>query len=192
MSGFTDKLIKDLRRNEKDAKRVGISRLAVLKETIEDIEDSPVFVVYFIFTAFVLAFVFTTYGLVTSYNRIPQIEEGIFQIFDLWGVSVEELNQDARSLSGVLENVEISFVELGEMILMDGVVYYSHKPPGRFFIVDEYWSIVYYYINDRLNLAYNRRSIDTWVSPITGICLLVMVNFVYKRYKIKYKEVAGL
>ena len=191
MSSFTDELIKDLDQNEKDAKRAGISRLAVLKEAIEDIEGTPAFVVYLIFTVLTLVFVSATYGLVTSYNRIPQIEEEIFQIFDLRDVSVEELDKNDPSLPGVLEDVQISFVELGEMVQLDGTVYYSRKPPARFFIVDEYWNIVYYYINDRLYSAYATRRIDICISPVTGIGLLVIVSLVCKQYKIKYKEMAG-
>lgn len=192
MSGFTDKLIKDLDQSEKDAKRAGISRLGVLKETIEDMESSPVFMIYLIFILLTSLFCYTTYDLVTSYYRIPQLEEGMFQIFDVRGVSVKELSQNDHTLSGVLEDVEIGFVELGEMIQQDGMVYYSRRPSTRFFTIDEHWDVVYYYVNDRLDSAYSKRRGDIWFSPISGIFLLGMVNLVYKRYKIKYKEMVGL
>ena len=189
---FTDKLIEDLDQNEKDARRAGISRLTVLKETIEDIEGSPVFFIYSIFIGLTFFFCFTTYGLVTSYYRIPRIEEGMFQIFETRGVSVEELNQNDHTLSGVFENVEIDFVELRKMSQQDGMVYYSRKPSTRFFVVDDYGDIVYFYINDRLDAAYSKRRTDIRFSPLIGICLLVTVKLVHKRYKIKYKEMAGL
>ena len=188
---FTDKLIKDLDQNEKDTRRAGISRLTVLKETIEDIEGSPVFFIYVLFTGLVFFFCFTTYGLVTSHYRIPRIEEGMFQIFETRGVSVEELNQNDHMLSGVFENVEIDFVELREMSQQDGMVYYSRKPSTRFFVIDEYGDVVYFYVNDRLNEAYSKRRTDIRFSPLIGICLLVTVKLVHKRYKIKYKEMAG-
>lgn len=189
MDSFTDKLIKDLNQSEEDAFR--ISRLAVLKETIKDIaDDSPTHTIAFVMIA--LFFCFTTYGLVTSSIQIPQIEERIFQIFEMRDISVEELNQKDHKLSGVLENMEISFVELGEMAQHGGMVYYSRKPSIRFFIVDEYWSVVYFYVNDRLDSAYSKRRADILFSPITGACLLGVVIFVYKRYKDEYKEAAGL
>ena len=192
MSSFTDELIKDLDQNEKDAKRAGISRLAVLKEAMEDIEGSPVFIIYLVVPALAFFFVFTTYGSVTSYNQVPQIEQGIFQIFEQRGVLVKELNQNDHSLSGVLESVEVGFIEFTEMAQLDGSVYYSRKPSGRLFIVDEYWNVVYYYVNDRLHTAYGKRNADVLFSPITGISLLVVVGLIYKRYKIKYEEMVGL
>ncbi len=192
MTSFTDKLIKDLDQNEKDAKRAEFSRLAVLKETIEDIEGAPVFFIYFAASILVFFFIFTTYGLVTTYSQVPQIEREIFQIFEQRGVSVKESNQNDHSLSGVLENVEVGFIEFAEMVQLDGLVYYSRKPSDRFFIVDEYWNVAYYYVNDRLHTAYGKRDADFLFSPITGVGLLVIVNIVYKRYKIKYKEMAGL
>lgn len=192
MTSFTDELIKDLDQNEKDAKRSGISRLAVLKEVIEDIEGPPVFMIYLMSILFTLLFCYTTYGLVTSYYRIPQLEEGMFQIFDVRGVSVEELNRNDPTLSGVLEDVEIGFVELEGMAQQDGMVYYSRRPSTRFFIVDEHWDVMYYYVNDRLDSAYSTRRTDVWFSPISGIFLLGIVKTVYKRYKTKYKEMVGL
>ncbi len=192
MSSFTDKLIKDLDQNEKDAKRVGISRLAVLKETFNDAEGFLMFFISVTVPVFALFFVLTTCGFIAIYNQLPHIEEGTFQMFEARGISVGALDKNSPVLSEILESVEVSFVELGEMAQQGGVVYYSHKPSAQFFIVDEYWDVMYYYANERLRLARVSLRAYSWFSPVTGIGLLVMAAYIYKPYKIKYKEMAGL
>lgn len=186
MTSFTDKVIKDLDQNEKDAKRAKISRLAVLKETIEDI-GGPFFMVFFV----VFVFIFTTYNMVITYNQIPQLEEGISLVFKAQGVFVEVLDRNNPILSGMLESIEISFVELGEMAQRGDIVYYSRKPSPRFFIVDEYWNVGYHYTNERLDSACSRQGSNLFLSPVSGIGLLLVATLVYKQYKIKYKEMAG-
>ncbi len=192
MSSFTDELIKDLDQNEKDAKRAKISRLAVLRETIGDSEGHLMFFISVMAPVLALFFVFTTCSFIVTYNRLPQIEEGIFQFFEVREISVEVLDKDSPILSEVLESAEVSFVELGEMAQQGGVVYYSRKPSAQFFIVDEYWSVAYYYVNERLRLACGVLEANSLFSPATGIGLLVMAICMYKPYKIKYKEMAGL
>ena len=188
MSGFTDELIRDLDQNEEDAKRAGISRLAVLKEAIQGVTDAPITFVVVVFMVFPLTFVFTTYGWVTSNTKIPQIEEGMFQIFEVRGISVEELNLNDPILSEVIEDVETNFLELVEMAQQDGMVYYSRKPEHKFFVVDEYWNVVHYYVNRRLHLAYNDRGFDGMLSSVTGIATLLLTIVTYKLYKDKYRE----
>ncbi len=188
MSGFTDELIRDLDKDEKDAKQAGISRLAVLKEAIQEVTDAPIVFVAVVFMVFPLAFVFTTHGWITSNTRIPQIEEGMFQIFEVRGISVEELNLNDPTLSEVIEDVETNFLELVEMAQQDGMVYYSRKPEHKFFVVDEYWNVVHYYVNHRLHLAYSDQKFDGLLSPVTGIATSLLTIFSYKLYKDKYRE----
>lgn len=194
MDSFTDKLIKDLNKNEEDAKQVTISRWAILKDMFEDVVIRNPFLgamgtVLFIIGPFL--FVMSTHSLIISPNQISVAEEKIFQIFEVRDIPIEIMSLKDPALSEVVEEVETPFSEFVELAVSSGVVYFSQKPRYKMFVVGEHWDIIHYYDNNDIASAYSNRNGARLVSPISGIIGLVVILVVYKTYRRKYKEMAG-
>lgn len=191
MSSFTDELIRDLDQNERDAKRVGVSRLAVLKEVIQEFAGSSFTFAFFTLIVLPLLFGHSTFVLIDTTNRIPSLEEGVFQIFEARGIAVEVMHLSDPTLSNVMEEVSISFLELVGLAQQNEVVYYSREPTHKFFVVDKYRDVIHCYVNERIYSIYHNKGTNTFISPATGVLMLIVVYYGYTAYHAKYKEMAG-
>ncbi len=189
---FTDKLIKDLNQSEEDARGVGVSRWSVLKEVIQEFAEASATVAFFALIVIPILFGRSTFVLIDATNNIPPLEENVFQIFETRGITVEAMSLNDPTLSGVLEEVGVGFLELVELAQQNEMVYYNSKPENKFFVVNDYGDVIRYYINDRLYSAYADKRVNSLLSPLTGMLVLVVGFYIYKEYRSKYKEMVGL
>ncbi len=188
---FTDELIKDLEKSEQDARGVGVSRRSVLKEVIQDFVDSSATVAFFALIILPILFGRSTFVLINTINKVPALEESVFQIFEARGIAVEAMSLNDPTLSGVLEEVGVGFLELVELAQQNEIVYYNRRPENKFFVVNDYGDVIHYYINDRLYSAYADKRINSYMSPLTGVLVLIVGFYMHKEYRSKYKEMAG-
>lgn len=188
---FTDKLIKDLNKSERDARGVGVNKWSVLKEVIREFADSSATVALFTLIVLPILFGRSTFVLISTINKVPALEESVFQIFEARGIAVEAMNLNDPTLSGVLEEVGVNFLELVELAQQNEMVYYNRKPENRFFVVSDYGDVIHYYINERLYSAYENKGFHTLVFPLSGGLVLVVGIYIHKEYRSKYKEMAG-
>lgn len=186
---FTDKLKRELSENEQDMSRV--SKWAVVKEIIKDSwDDSQGFtLVLFVLGPIILGL--STHTLIKTSNRVPIVEERVFQIFEVRGISVEIMSLKDPILSTVIEATEVTFSEIVELANEHEMIYFS-RPSHRFFVVGEYWDTIHYYDNMNLRKIYVDRDLNRLIVPlgvIGGVLALILVRPDYHR---KYKEMAGL
>ncbi len=189
---FTDKLIKDLNQNEEDARGVGVNKWSVLKEVIRDFADTSAMFAFVALIVLPIMFGHSTFVLIGATNRIPALEENVFQMFETRGIAVEVMNLNDPTLSGALEEVDVGFLELVELAQQNEMVYYNRKPENKFFVVNDYGDVIHYYINDRLYSVYTNKASNTHVSLLTGGLVLVVGIYIHKEYRSKYKEMVGL
>jgi len=188
---FTDKLIKDLNKSERDARGVGVNKWSVLKEVIREFADSSATVALFTLIVLPILFGRSTFVLISTINKVPALEESVFQMFEARGIVVEAMNLNDPTLSGVLEEVGVNFLELVELAQQNEMVYYNRKPENRFFVVNDYGDVIHYYISERLYSAYENKGFHTLVFPLSGGLVLVVGLYIYKEYRSKYKGMAG-
>ena len=189
---FTDELIKDLNKSERDAGQFRVSRWAVLREVVKDMWDSSAELTLLVLVVGPVVFGLGTYTLIRSSSRIPIVEARVFQIFEVRGISIEIMSLRDPILSEVVEEVEGTFSEFIELATERGMVYFSRSSRNRFFVVDKYWDVINYYDNSDIVAAYTNRRLSVLVSPLSGIVGVAMLVLMYRSYRSKYKEMAGL
>jgi len=189
---FTDELIKDLNKSERDAGQFRVSRWAVLREVVKDMWDSSAELTLLVLVVGPVVFGLGTYTLIRSSSRIPIVEARVFQIFEVRGISIEIMSLRDPILSEVVEEVEGTFSEFIELATERGMVYFSRSSRNRFFVVDKYWDVINYYDNSDIVTAYTDRRLSVLVSPLSGIVGVAMLVLMYRSYRSKYKEMAGL
>lgn len=189
---FTDELIKDLNKSEEDAGQFRVSRWAVLREVVKDMWDSSAELTFLVLVVGPIVFGLGTYTLISSSSRIPIVEARVFQIFEVRGISIEIMSLRDPILSEVVEEVEGTFSEFIELATERGMVYFSRSSRNRFFVVDKYWDVINYYDNSDIVAAYTNRRLSVLVSPLSGIVGVAMLVLMYRSYRSKYKEMAGL
>ncbi len=184
MSGFTDKLIKDLSKSEQDARRFRVSRWEAVKEVVRDMWDSSAGVALLTFVLGPLVFLGSACLIYNTPIMIARSVSDCMTVFERRGLEVV----DGEMISTAMSKIPMTYFEfiVGAEEAGD-TVYYTGRPKHYFYFTNEYEDIAYLFLSE---------DIEQWRDPtmpylifmVAGVVGVIMTREIYKEYGRLRKE----